>query len=171
MSLKTFNKKDKEVFDYIKKHHLVIIKEYKGLSHTFSIHKTRRTSAQDKLIMKLFGEIFTRTIEEIENSKEIIKMEQYVVSDEMTTIWWYPTNFWKTSFACKWYDGDTWKKYKKVRYKEILLKDLVKQLLSNFTEYYGKDDEWKKRDISSHGFGWKLLGHCFIWKDIENLKE
>ena len=63
MTSKFFNKKEKEIFNYIKKYHLDIIKEYKELSHTFSIHKIRRTSIQDKFIMKLFGEIFTKTIE------------------------------------------------------------------------------------------------------------
>jgi len=63
MTSKFFNKREKEVFNYIKKYHLDIIKEYKRLSHAFSIHKIRRTSIQDKFIMKLFGEIFTKTIE------------------------------------------------------------------------------------------------------------
>lgn len=43
----------------------------------------------------------------------------------------------------------------------------MKQTLSNFTGYYGKDDDWKKRDVSNYGFGWKLLGHCFIWSNKE----
>jgi len=47
-------------------------------------------------------------------------------------------------------------------YKEVLLKDLVKQLLINFPEYYGKKNEWKRVGNPTH---WKLLGHLFIWSD------
>jgi len=168
MRKKIFNKEQKQIFEHIKKYHLEIINEYKILANWYSIYKSGRTSSSDKLIMKLFVEIFTKTIEEIENSEETIKMEQWLISDEMTSLFWYPTNFWKTSYACKWNDSDTWKQYKKVRYKKVLLKDLVKQLLMNFPVFYGKKDEWKRIDYSN-GWSWKLLGHLFIWSDDRDI--
>ena len=172
------NIKYEVIFDYLKKdnNYKKVMKNYADVAISYNIYDKNRISKTDKVIMELWSKIFSKfnCFSEIKNSNEMVRLEQWKANKKSVTPFWYPAPFYKSSYAVKWYDANTWKSYKIVNYKEVPLKELVVCMFENFIGYaypYDKSEVTieaiKEQNIINI---WKLLGHCFIWSDKKNYK-